>query len=63
VFPKATYEFEGNQIEKQMFSDFMRVYTPNKYKVNVQSVKIENIVEIHINHVHYVVESEVEVEV
>lgn len=59
VFPKASYEFEGNSIEKQMFSDFMRVYTPNKYKVNVQSVKIENIVEIHINHVHYVVEREV----
>lgn len=62
VLPKATYEFEGNPIEKQMFRDFMRAYTPNKYGVNVQSVKMENIKEIHFSHVHYVVENEVEVE-
>jgi len=62
VFPKSTFEFEGNPIEKQIFSDFMRTYTPNKYKVNVQSVKISNIVEIHVNHVHYIVENEVMVE-
>jgi len=62
VLPKSVYEFEGNQIEKQMFSDFMRSYTPNKYGVNVQSVKIENIKEIHFGKVHYIVENEVEVE-
>ncbi len=63
VLPKATYEFEGNPIEKQMFSDFMRKWTGNKYNVNVQSVKMTNIKEIHFDHVHYVVENEVEVEV
>lgn len=62
VLPKSTFEFEGNVIEKQMFQDYMRKYTPNKYKVNVQSVKISNIKEIHINHHHYVVENEVMVE-
>jgi len=62
VIPKATYEFEGNSIEKQIFSDFMRVYTPNKYGVNIQSVKMENIKELHINKIHYIVENEVEVE-
>lgn len=62
VLPKAVFEFEGNPIEKQMFSDFMRSYTPNKYGVNVQSVKIENIKEIHFGKVHYIVENEVEVE-
>lgn len=61
VLPKAVYEFEGNPIEKQMFSDFMRAYVPNKYGVNVQSVKMENIKEIHFNHIHYIVENEVEV--
>ena len=63
VLPKSEFYFEGNPIEKQIFQDFMRKYTPNKYRVNVQSVKIENIREIHFNHVHYVVENEVEVEV
>jgi len=62
VIPKATYKYEGNPIEKQMFSDFMRAWTGNKYNVNVQSVKMENIKEIHFGHVHYVVENEVEVE-
>lgn len=59
VKPKSTFEFEGNEIEKQMFQDFMRPYTPNKYGVNIQSVMIQNIKEIHLNHVHYVVENEV----
>jgi len=40
----------------------MRAWTGNKYNVNVQSVKMENIKEIHFGHVHYVVENEVEVE-
>lgn len=61
VLPKSSFEFEGNVIEKQIFSDFMRKYTPNKYRVNVQSVKISNIKKIHFDHVHYVVENEVEV--
>jgi hypothetical protein len=54
--------FEGNEIDKQILSDWRRAYTPNKYGVNVQSVKIENIKRIHFDHVHYVVENEVEVE-
>lgn len=62
VLPKSTFEFEGNPIEKQMFQDYMRSYTPNKYNVNIQSVKIENIKEIHFNHNHYIVENEVLVE-
>jgi len=62
VLPKATYEFEGNSIEKQIFSDYMRKWTGNKYSVNIQSVKITNIVQINFNHVHYIVENEVMVE-
>jgi len=62
TLPKSTFEFEGNVIEKQIFSDFMRKYTPNKYKVNIQSVKISNIKKLHLNHFHYVVENEVMVE-
>jgi len=62
VKPKTEFFFEGNSIEKQIFQDFMRKYTPNPYRVNVQSVKIENIKEIHLNHVHYRVENEVVVE-
>jgi hypothetical protein len=62
VTPKSTYEFQGNQIDKVIFQDFMRSYTPNKYGVNVQSVKLENIKEIRFNHVHYIVENEVEVD-
>ena len=62
VLPKSKYYFEGNEVEKQIFSDFMRTWTPNKYGVNVQSVKIENIKRFHVNHVQYVVESDVEVE-
>ena len=62
VLPKSEFFFEGNSIEKQIFQDFMRKYTPNPYKVNVQSVKMSNIKRIHLNHVHYVVENEVVVE-
>ena len=62
VLPKSEFEFEGNPIEKQMFRDYMRSYTPNKYGVNVQSVKFENLKRLHINHIQYVVENEVEVE-
>ena len=62
VLPKATYEFEGNPIEKQMFRDYMRSYTPNKYGVNVQSVKFENIKRLHLDHVQYMVENEVMIE-
>ena len=62
VKPKSEFFFEGNSIEKQIFQDFMKKYYPNKYKINVQSVKMENIKEIHLNHVHYVVENEVLVE-
>lgn len=58
VTPKAEYVFNGNPIEKQIFQDFMRAYSPNKYGVNIQSVKIENIKKIHINHIHYVVEND-----
>jgi hypothetical protein len=59
VRPKSEFIFEGNPIEKQIFQDFMRSYSPNKYQVNVQSVMISNIKEIHLNHVHYRVENEV----
>lgn len=62
VIPKSKMYFEGNEIDKQILSDWRRAYTPNKYGVNVQSVKIENIKRIHFDHVHYVVENEVEVE-
>jgi hypothetical protein len=62
VLPKSTFEFEGNPIQKQMFQDYMRLYTPNKYNVNIQSVKIENIKEIHFDHHHYIIENEVLIE-
>lgn len=53
VLPKSYYEFNGNPIEKQVIQDYMRKRSFNKYGVNVQSVKVENIKEIHLDHTHY----------
>ena len=55
VQPKSEYIFKGDPIEKQLFSDYMNSYTPNKYEVNIQSVMMNNIKEITFNHVRYVV--------
>jgi hypothetical protein len=62
VTPKSEYKFNGDPIEKQMFSDFMNTYTPNKYGVNFQSVTISNIKECHMNGTIYTVNNGVEVE-
>jgi hypothetical protein len=55
VLPKSEFFFEGNKIDKQMFVDYMTKKTFNKYGVNIQSVKIDNIKKINFDHIHYVV--------
>jgi len=55
VPPKPEYFFEGNEVEKMLFRDYLKVYIPNKYGVNVQSVMINNIKGITVNHVRYTV--------
>lgn len=58
--PKSEYTIDGgNPIEKELFRSFMTTYTPNKYGVNCQSVCLQNIREIRINRVIYVVKVEV----
>jgi hypothetical protein len=58
VLPKSEFFFEGNPIEKQLFVDYMTKKTFNKYGVNIQSVKIENIKKITMNHTRYIVVEE-----
>jgi len=55
VLPKSEFFFEGNKIDKQMFVDYMVKKSFNKYGVNIQSVKIDNIKKINFDHIHYVV--------
>lgn len=58
VTPKSVYMLdETDEVEKNLFSDFMNTYVPNKNGVNYQSVTIGNIRELHINKVHYIVQN------
>jgi hypothetical protein len=56
TLPKSHYIFDGDVVEKQLFESYMMKYTPNKYGVNFQSVTINNIKEIHLNKVQYIIE-------
>lgn len=49
------YKHNGNPIDKQLFESFMVKSSPNKYGVNLVSVTIDNIKEIHIDGYEYIV--------
>ena len=58
IKPQVEYTFEGNEIDKGLFEDFMVKYTESKKqeqerKVNVLTFKVDNIKEISLNGVHY----------
>jgi len=59
--PKSTFEFEGNEIDKQLFESFMvkkseKSRQPQDNKHQPQSLTISNIKEISLGGVHYEVE-------
>ena len=59
--PKSTFEFEGNEIDKQLFESFMvkkseKSRQPQENKHTPQSLTITNIKEISLNGVHYEIE-------
>jgi len=56
VQPKSEFRFEGDPIEKELFRDYMVKSSPNKYGVNCLSVMIDNIKEMTLNKVHYILE-------
>lgn len=56
--PKSTFEFEGNEIDKQLFESFMvkkseKSRQPQENKHNPQSLTTTNIKEITLDGVHY----------
>lgn len=58
IKPQVEYTFEGNEIDKGLFEDFMVKYTESKKqeqerKVQVITFKVDNIKEISLNGVHY----------
>jgi len=59
--PSSTFEFEGNEIDKQLFESFMvkkseKSRQPQDNKHQPQSLTITNIKEISLGGVHYEVE-------
>ena len=59
--PKSTFEFEGNEIDKQLFESFMvkkseNSRQPQDNKHTPQSLTITNIKEISLSGVHYEVD-------
>jgi len=61
IKPQVEYTFEGNEIDKGLFEDFMVKYTESKKqeqerKVNVLTFKVDNIKEISLNGNHYEIE-------
>ncbi len=59
--PKSTFEFEGNEIDKQLFESFMvkkseKSRQPQENKHQPQSLTTTNIKEISLNGVHYEIE-------
>ena len=59
--PKSTFEFEGNEIDKQLFESFMvkkseKSRQPQDNKHQPQSLTTTNIKEISLNGVHYEIE-------
>jgi len=59
--PSSTFEFEGNEIDKQLFESFMvkkseKSRQPQDNKHQPQSLTISNIKEISLGGVHYEVE-------
>jgi hypothetical protein len=59
--PKSTFEFEGNEIDKQLFESFMvkkseKSRQPQDNKHQPQSLTTTNIKEITLEGVHYEVE-------
>lgn len=58
---KSSYEFEGNEIERELFRSYevkksQTSRQPQENKHQPQSLSVENIKEISLNGVHYVVE-------
>ena len=61
IKPTNEFIFEGNEIDKQLFQDFMVKYTESQKqeqerKVMVITPKIENIKEISLNGTKYIIE-------
>jgi hypothetical protein len=61
IKPTNEYIFEGNEIDKQLFESYMtKVYESQKQeqerKVMVITPKIENIKEISLNGIHYIID-------
>lgn len=52
VRPKSEYRFNGNPIEKQLFQSYMGTFVPRE--VLTQSVNMNNIVTLTLNHTKYV---------
>jgi hypothetical protein len=60
IKPQVDYTFEGNEIDKQVFQDYMtKVYESQKQeqerKVKVITFKMENIKEVSLEGNHYIV--------
>jgi hypothetical protein len=60
IKPTNEFIFEGNEIDKQLFQDFMVKYTESvkqeqERKVSVITPKIENIKEISLNGMKYII--------
>jgi hypothetical protein len=63
IKPKVEYVFEGNQIDKMLFNDYMvKVSNTSRQeqerKVNVLSFKLDSIKELSLGGKHYVVSEE-----
>jgi hypothetical protein len=61
IKPQVDYTFEGNEIDKQVFQDYMtKVYESQKQeqerKVKVITFKMENIKEVSLEGNHYIVD-------
>jgi len=59
---KSEFFFEGNIVDKMLFQDFLNKSYPSKTGVLTQSVKMTNLKEVHLDHVHYKVVNEVLIE-